>query len=70
MLDLTPETIFKRISQREEMGIYESKKCVEYFSSVYLELAVYYGMTIIDASSGPQEIVTKIVQMIESGSTA
>jgi thymidylate kinase len=53
MLDLSPETIFKRISRREEMGIYESKKCVEYFSSVYLELAVFYGMTIVDVSSGP-----------------
>jgi len=48
MLDLEPTIIQKRISKREEMGIYESKKCVEYYSYVYLELATFYGMTVVN----------------------
>jgi hypothetical protein len=31
------------------MGIYESKKCVEYYSYVYLELAAYYGMAVVES---------------------
>jgi hypothetical protein len=50
MLHLEPDEIFKRISNREEMGIYESKKCVEYYSYIYLEIAAYYGMTVHEAN--------------------
>ena len=52
--------IFQRIAEREEMGIYESKKCVEYYSFVYLELAAYYGMTVVDVNGTAQENATKI----------
>lgn len=51
------------------MSIYESKKCVEYFSFVYLELAAYYGMTVVDATPSPEVVAEKIVRMIESGAT-
>lgn len=49
------------------MGIYESKKCVEYYSFVYLELAAYYGMTVVDVDGNAQENATKIAQIIISG---
>jgi thymidylate kinase len=69
MLDLPPPAIARRIADRAEMGIYESKKCLEYFSYVYLELAAFYGMTVVDVSPSPKEVASKIVEMVESGST-
>ena len=51
------------------MGIYESKKCVEYYSYVYLELAAFYGMTVVDVSSTPKEIADNIYNFISSGAT-
>lgn len=48
------------------MGIYESKKCVEYFSFVYRELAYFYGMTIVNVEERPKEIVNRIDQLIET----
>jgi len=35
------------------MDIYESKKCIDYFSHIYMDLAAYYGFTVIDASESP-----------------
>jgi hypothetical protein len=35
------------------MGVYENKKCVEYYSYVYLELAAYYGMGVVDVNGTP-----------------
>jgi|688.fasta_scaffold1663498_1 hypothetical protein len=52
------------------MGIYESKKCVEYYSYIYLELAAFYGMTVVDVSPTPKEIAANIYQLISSGATA
>ena len=67
MLHLEPSVIFQRIAEREEMGIYESKKYVEYYSFVYLELAAYYGMTVVDVNGTAQENATKIASIIISG---
>lgn len=53
MLNLSPANIRKRIDSREEMGVYESKKCIEYFSYVYLELAYFYGMTVVSVEPKP-----------------
>lgn len=51
------------------MGIYESKKCVEYYSYVYLELAAFYGMTVVDVSSTPNEIADNIYNLISTCAT-
>ena len=67
VLDLPPEAIRQRIREREKMGIYESKKCLEYFSQVYLELAAYYGFTVVNAKSEPACIAEQIVKLVESG---
>ena len=69
MLDLGSSTIFKRTSKREEMSKYESKKCVEYYGFVYLELAAYYGMTVVDVCPPPETVAAHIVTMITSGAT-
>lgn len=53
MLHLNPVDIFKRIATREDMGIHESKKCVEYYASVYLDIAAFYGMTVVTARDNP-----------------
>ena len=70
LLDLKPEEIKKRISRREKMGVYESSKCLEYFYFVYLEIAAFYGMTIVDVDCNPQQISEKILRMISSGATS
>ena len=69
VLHLEPEGIQERIKNREKMDIYESKKCLEYYSFIYLELAAFYGMTVVNVEKSPEEVGKEIVGLIETGAT-
>ena len=49
VLHCSPETLKKRLRKRIEMTIYEQDKFVDYFNEIYLEIAYFYGMSVINA---------------------
>ena len=47
MLDAELETIEMRIKTRQELTIFEVRKCLEYYKKVYREMSFFYGIPLI-----------------------
>lgn len=69
ILDLSPETLNKRIKERDDMiTLWDLPKSIGYYNKRFKELGYYYGFPLINCESkSPSQITEEIINCIESG---
>jgi phosphoribosylformimino-5-aminoimidazole carboxamide ribonucleotide (ProFAR) isomerase/phosphoribosyl-ATP pyrophosphohydrolase len=72
ILDLEPETINKRISNRDTAATawdaWDTPKSIKYFKQRFTEISYYYGVPLLNyENKTPEEISNEIIQCIQSG---